>query len=200
MKEILIIFLKNPILGKVKKRLAKDIGNENTLIIYKELIKHTLKISHSINCPKVLYFSDFIVEDGIFPEHYKKQLQIGVNLGKRMYNAIKDNFSEGFNNIILVGSDIYDLDSNILIKAFDYLKDYNIVIGPSFDGGYYLLGMNNLYPELFFNKDWGSNNVFESTIKECNKLNLKYKKLQTLNDIDYYRDLQNYKSLLKLIE
>lgn len=124
-------------------------------------------------------------------------LQHGENLGEKMYQAAKHTFEAGFNQVVIIGSDCYDLTGAIIKKAFKALETNQIVIGPAFDGGYYLLGMNNIHEEFFINKAWGSENVFIDTLLDIKAKNLSYFLLPTLNDVDVEEDLGKLKDLIK---
>ena len=188
---LLLIFTRNPKLGKCKTRLAVVIGDQAALDIYMILLRHTAEITKDLNCSKEVYYSEEIPENDLWDKDiYEKQLQEGNDLGERMYNAFKSGFQKGYQKIIIIGSDIYDLNSETIEAGFNSLENSDFVIGPAADGGYYLLGMNSLNHEVFLNKNWGSDKVLETTLN-----NLAHKKitlLQTKNDIDVYEDLKEF--------
>ena len=188
---LLLIFTRNPKLGKCKTRLAAVIGDQAALDIYMILLRHTAEITKDLNCSKEVYYSEEIPENDLWDKDiYEKQLQEGNDLGERMYNAFKSGFQKGYQKIIIIGSDIYDLNSETIEAGFNSLENSDFVIGPAADGGYYLLGMNSLNHEVFLNKNWGSDKVLETTLN-----NLAHKKvtlLQTKNDIDVYEDLKEF--------
>ena len=188
---LLLIFTRNPKLGKCKTRLAATIGSQAALDIYMILLRHTAEITKDLNCSKEVYYSEEIPENDLWDKDiYAKQLQEGNDLGERMYNAFKSGFQKGYQKIIIIGSDIYDLNSETIEAGFNSLENSDFVIGPAADGGYYLLGMNSLNHEVFLNKNWGSDKVLETTLN-----NLAHKKitlLQTKNDIDVYEDLKEF--------
>ncbi len=186
----LIIFVKNPELGKVKTRLAKDIGDENALEIYLELLKHTATITKPVLAQKKCYYSDHIENIDFFSdEHYEKLIQKGGDLGERMYQAAKNSSGEWAENIVIIGSDCYDLNSGIIEEAFKALKSHDFVVGPAEDGGYYLIGMKEPHPSIFLNKIWSTENVFLDTLLEIQNLNKTHYLLPTLTDIDNINDL-----------
>ena len=192
-KELLIIFTRNPVLGKCKTRLAAKVGNQVALDIYKFLLNHTASITKELRVHKQVYYSDEIWEDDIWDNLiFDKHLQQGADLGERMSNAFLHGFEQGFEKIIIIGSDMFDLSKNDLEDAFSALDHHDYVIGPAHDGGYYLLGMKSHTVTVFQNKDWGKDSVFKETM-----LNLKNKKvfqLETRNDIDRFEDLKNNKA------
>ncbi|MBA2562097.1 MAG: TIGR04282 family arsenosugar biosynthesis glycosyltransferase [Chitinophagaceae bacterium] len=186
----LIIFVRNPVLGKVKSRLAETLGAENAVKIYKKLLQHTHDITKDIVAEKYIFYADYINNDDIWEnEIYYKERQSGLDLGERMKNAFELLFDKGYKEIIIIGSDCYELKAEILLTAFDRLRNVDIVIGPATDGGYYLLGMNILIPQLFESKNWSSNNVLSETITQINTYNYSLYRLQTLNDVDEEKDV-----------
>lgn len=189
-KNALIIFAKNPISGKCKTRLAKTIGDEKALEIYKFLLQHTANITSFIEVEKYVFYSESIQKEDIWDDSlYGKKIQTGANLGERMENAFAELFELGHQNLIIVGSDIFDLTKQDLETAFSELKNHDFVIGPAQDGGYYLLGMKEMNTVIFQNKNWGSNSVLKNTLKD-----LKGKKIFQLpirNDVDVFEDLKD---------
>jgi len=198
-KNLVITFTRNPELGKVKTRLAKTIGNISALAIYKKLLEHTESVLQKIDCDKAVYYSVKIRENDLWnADIYQKHQQSGDHLGVRMSNAFKTGFDSGYTKIVIVGSDLYDLKPEHINQAFDALDNNDAVIGPAIDGGYYLLGMKQLHPAIFENKSWGTETVFEDTMKDLVKENVFL--LEPLNDVDTYEDMSNNQTLKALIE
>ena len=166
MDQAIIIFVRNPVLGKVKSRLAATVGKQRALAVYNILLEHTRKISENLPVDKYIFYEDFINQKDIWHNDiYTKMLQEGNMLGERMKNASKKMFETGYKKIIIIGSDCCELTGEIINDAFNILSKKNVVIGPALDGGYYLLGMNNFISELFDDKEWGSSTVFIDTVK-----------------------------------
>ncbi|MFS4454773.1 TIGR04282 family arsenosugar biosynthesis glycosyltransferase [Maribacter sp. 2304DJ31-5] len=187
---LLLIFTRNPELGKCKTRLGATIGDSAALEVYKFLLDHTVKITADLYAKKVVYYSKEIWENDIWDNaRFEKRLQQGADLGERMENAFWDGFERGFEKIIIIGSDIFDLTLNDLENAFEALDQNDFVVGPAQDGGYYLLGMKKLKTVLFKNKDWGNETVLESTLNDLQ--HEKYKLLEERNDIDHYEDIKD---------
>ena len=193
-KNLLIIFTKNPVRGKVKTRLAATIGEDKALEIYQLLLKRTHKVSSKLSCAKWVFYTDTIPENDVWQEGFDKKLQSGNDLGEKMANALKTGFISGFDKICLIGSDCYQLDEQILEEAFESLRDNDVVLGPSLDGGYYLVGSTRLHNELFLNKTWSTETVFEEAISTAKQLNLRVKTLTPLSDIDVEDDLKTIPS------
>lgn len=197
-KNIILIFTRNPELGKCKTRLAKTIGNENALTIYKILLQHTANVVEQINCDKAVYYSVKVRDHDIWDNTiYQKHQQHGNDLGFRMQNAFANSFKAGYEKVLIVGSDLYDLKTQHIQEAFDYLDNHDLTIGPAEDGGYYLLGMKKLHSNIFENKEWGTETVREDTLKDLQ--NNSIYQLEKLNDIDLYEDLKKYDQLLNCI-
>ena len=114
-----------------------------------------------------------------------------------MANAFQELFNEGYQQILIIGSDCVELSDQVISRAFELLRDNKVVIGPSEDGGYYLLGMTNFLPYLFSNKQWGTDAVFQDTLEDLSKASINAAMLEMLNDIDEEKDIPN--SLLQLI-
>lgn len=186
-KKLLIIFVKNIKLGKVKTRLAKTIGDEGAFEIYKGLVAITEKATKTINFDRVIYFSDAVVESKW--KNSEKRIQFGVDLGARMKNAFSDGFKQDYQSIVLIGSDLPDISNIIIENAFNKLEKSDVVFGPAEDGGYYLIGMNQLYAEIFKDKPWSKSNLLEVTLEELKSNNTCFSLIETLNDIDTYEDL-----------
>jgi len=188
---LLLIFIKNPEPGKVKTRLAATIGNQKAYQIYLNLLKHTLRVAQQLKVNKQVWYSAFInTEDFINEPEFEKKLQQGDNLGERMFHAFADGFDEGCKNIVIIGSDCPDVTPSLLNQAFEELTTHDMVIGPSADGGYYLLGMNKLRADLFSDIDWSTEHVLDQTIAKAESLSLSISFLRELNDIDTIEDLK----------
>jgi rSAM/selenodomain-associated transferase 1 len=189
-KNLLLIFTRNPELGKGKTRLAKTVGDQTALEIYKFLLSHTVKITENLNCVKQVHYSETIWNNDIWDNAiYQKKIQKGADLGTRMEKAFKDGFIAGFEKIIIIGSDMHDLSQGDLENAFTVLNTNDFVVGPAEDGGYYLLGMKNLETSVFYDKEWGTETVLNATLADIK--NKKIKLLEERNDIDVYDDIKN---------
>jgi len=186
----LIIFVKNPELGKVKTRLARTIGDEKALYIYKLLLEQTFQVTVPVLAEKKLYYSEFVQNMDQFNDLvYEKHIQSGDGLGDKMYNAMKHSFGEWAGKVVLIGSDCFELNSGIIEEAFKALEESDYVLGPAKDGGYYLIGMKELNLEIFQNKEWSSENVFLDTLLDIKNQEKSHYLLPTLSDVDIEEDL-----------
>jgi len=187
-KRALIIFVKNILLGKVKTRLAKTVGDYGAFEVYKYLVDRTEKETIELEGVDLkVYFSDTIIESKW--GGHEKFVQEGADLGDRMLAAFQKCFSDGYEEVIIIGSDLPDIESNSITEAFELLSGQDAVIGPARDGGYYLFGMNKLIEPSFKNKSWSSENLLEETQTELEELGYNFSLLEELNDIDTIEDL-----------
>jgi len=189
-KRLLIIFYRNPELGKVKSRLASTVGEERALALYLFIADHARKVSLTVPVDRVVYYTEYIdSEDNWMNADFQKRLQHGENLGEKMKSAFDESFKSGYESICIIGTDCLEITDNILLEAFDALENHDAVIGPAVDGGYYLLGMNRFIPELFNNKKWSTHSVCADTIDDFERLHCSYHLLSKLHDVDNESDL-----------
>lgn len=194
-QNVLLIFTKNAVYGKVKTRLAATVGNDKAFEIYKDLTQHTYAVTKQLACDKIVFYSDEIDVDDKWKSNYQKQLQQGNNLGERMANAFDYVFKKKYSKVVIIGSDCPELTGQILNDAFKQLEKYDVVIGPAADGGYYLLGIKKLHLQLFENISWSTGEVSDETIKRCYENNFSYFLLPTLHDVDEEKDLKYMKAM-----
>lgn len=187
---LLLIFARNPEPGKCKTRLAEDIGDEAALEIYRFLLRHTASVTSELPVDKRVCYADAIWENDIWdPRIYQKRLQRGNDLGQRMHLSFQEGFADGYRKVIIIGTDLYDLDQADLEEAFKYLDNADYVLGPARDGGYYLLGMKRPDELIFRNKSWGSDRVLSQTLEDLG--DEKVVLLPEKNDIDVLEDIRD---------
>jgi len=197
-KNLLIIFTRNPILGKVKTRLAKTVGDKTALDIYTFLLKKTKEITLDSPCDKVVYYSEKIIKNDIWNcNSFRKEVQFGEDLGAKMKNSFYDAFENNYRKVVLIGSDIYDLESYHINEAFKKLETNDVVMGPALDGGYYLIGLKKMHPKIFDNKKWGSSTVRKDTLKNLEKVDVHL--LPILNDVDVIEDIEHHPAFTKFL-
>ncbi len=188
----LIVFIKNPELGKVKTRLAKTVGDERALVIYKALMGHTRDIALAVSTDRLLFYSQEIhPNDQWSTTHFKKYLQATGDLGTKMKTAFQQAFQD-HQKVVIIGSDCASLTPAIVKVAFQQLDKHAFVIGPALDGGYYLLGMNQYAPSVFDGIEWSTDSVLNDTKQRIKSLGLDYVLLPALSDIDYEEDWVKY--------
>ena len=192
---MLMIFMKTPALGLVKTRLAKSLCDEKALEIYKNLVKNVIEKTARTNTKYDVCI--FLAERSEI-EHVKEWLNIkapiyiqnGSDLGGRMHNAFKTIYELEYDKAIIIGADIPGINSEIIHNGFIALNENDVIIGPTYDGGYYLIGLKKPVRIIFENIDWSTDRVLEQTIDKIEKNNMKYNLLDKLRDIDTLEDLK----------
>ncbi len=190
----ILFFIKNPKKARVKTRLASVIGDKMAVKLYKRFL---LEMLATLNRGTFLFYVCFHPEDSLkdlkdwLGEDYLYVPQIGENLGEKMKNAFVEAFSMNFKRVLLIGSDIPDLPLEFIDEAFKSLNEKDVVIGPSVDGGYYLIGFKDktFLPRAFEKIPWSTERVFDETMKVLENGRLTVHTLQPLRDIDTVEDL-----------
>lgn len=199
-RKLLLVFVKNPRLGAVKTGLAASIGDQKALRVYQLLLDHTLRIASRMDMDKAVYYSDFIpASDAWRKNGFQQFLQTGSDLGERMSNAFRNAFIRGYDEVVLIGSDCYELEIHHLTSAFESLLKKQVVLGPATDGGYYLIGMNAHYPTLFQQKNWSTSSVFAETLESLKQAQLTWDELEQRSDIDDLNDLMQHDDLFLIL-
>jgi uncharacterized protein len=205
--QALIVFLKNPVAGRVKTRLAAETGHQAALAVYLELIKRTREAVTSYGqCDVYLYFSDHLPagNDTLQSDWAAGSagvcVQSGDDLGSRMHNAFCDLKDAGYKRICIIGTDCPGMSPDILLEAFHGLDSCDLCIGPALDGGYYLLGMQEIHPWLFAGKQWSTATVLKSTLGDASARGISVHMLPKLRDLDDVGDLYHFPDLIKLAE
>lgn len=193
----LILFLKLPSRGKVKTRLAQVLGDENVLNLYNAFLADILNSCSKADADIILAYSpdsDAEEENRFLIENYRSYMQRGSDLGERMFNAFTDAYSAGYKRSVLIGSDIPEITDVIINRAFASLDEFDVAIGPSADGGYYLIGNKpgSCSGHYFRNIEWSKPDVYKKTLSGMESLGYRIKELETLNDIDDINDLMHF--------
>jgi glycosyltransferase A (GT-A) superfamily protein (DUF2064 family) len=161
-------------------------GDEGQLIVFcqeEKAWKHSglFTIADQVQWEKAIFYSGSVHEDDIWERAgFERNLQKGENPGARMLNAFKLGFKRHYQQIVLIRHECTDLNVGLVEEAFYELRSNAVVIGPTFNSDYYLIGMNHLVPEVFSNKEWGTENVLLDTLIDLKKLNCTFKLLKTL--------------------
>lgn len=184
-KAAIIIFVRNPVLGSVKTRIAAKLGAEAALKVYHKLLAQTHEIVLPLVADKFVFYADGVNENDIWENGlFQKQQQVAGDLGFKMQQAFETLFAKGYQRVLIIGSDCYDLTTAHISNAFEELKNNEVVVGPAVDGGYYLLGMKKMVPSLFHNIHWSTATVLQQTIEACETEKVTYVTLLTLSDVD----------------
>jgi len=190
----IVVFAKAPIKGIVKTRLAKDIDHSVVVDLYKRFVEDTVeKATQTSQSVKIFYDPPESRPHMInwLGSHLDYYSQTGSNLGDRMYNAFLEMFRSGMDGALLIGTDVPDLPVEYISEALSSILSHDAVIGPSEDGGYYLIGFrsDSFLPEIFNNITWSSNSVFKETMKIFSHSGKSVHILKQWRDVDKYSDL-----------
>ncbi|MBE9082661.1 MULTISPECIES: TIGR04282 family arsenosugar biosynthesis glycosyltransferase [unclassified Tolypothrix] len=191
----LIIFTRYPEAGKTKTRLIPALGELGAANLQKQMTEYTILQVQALQ--KILAISfevrfaggnlqlmqDWLGSDLVY------QPQGEGDLGDRMMRSLADAVASGKQQIIIIGIDCPGVNSQLLAMAFEQLDNFDMVLGPAMDGGYYLIGLRQSIPQLFANIDWGTSQVFSQTLDIAQQLNLSRADLPTLVDVDRPEDL-----------
>jgi rSAM/selenodomain-associated transferase 1 len=193
----ILFYVKFPEEGKIKTRLARDIGDAHAVKLYRCFILDMLdSFAHIPQQVCICYapeesehrFKEWLGETYLYMPQY------GHDLGERMCRSFQEAFEQGFQHVCIIGSDLPDLPCQYVAEAFERLHSFDSVIGPSHDGGYYLLGFQRetFFPEIFQDISWSQSSVYAETVKKFEQREATFFTLSTWNDIDKLRELQQW--------
>lgn len=196
----IVVFARAPLPGRVKTRLAAHVGAQAAAKIYAGLLQDTLEIAENAarvcEAQVILCFTPADAFDaGEFALsnlwNGPRMAQKGADLGEKMRLAFGDCFEQGAKRVVIIGSDLPELSSALLRRAFDELKQTDLVFGPAFDGGFYLIGANAPpSPVLFENVEWSHESTLGQTLRNADDLHERFALLPEWADIDEWRDVQ----------
>ena len=196
-KECVMVFAKAPVIGRVKTRLAADIGEKAATELYRAFVKDLMATLGSTDYPIHIHFA---------PSTAGRQIkdwldgadefiaQADGDLGERMKTAFTYAFSNHISRAVLIGTDFPDLPASFIHQAFDTLSTHDAVIGPSYDGGYFLIGFNRhgFVPEVFQDMSWSTDQVFSETVRIFERHHAAVQYLDPWWDIDTHADLMGF--------
>lgn len=199
----LIIFARLPAEGKNKTRLIPAFGEAGATAIYRYLVAHTLaqvaKVRAEGSVAVSIYYTGGTEDEmcaalGDVPgaalgDALNFYPQVDGDLGIKMAAALDDAFKRGRKRAVVIGTDAPDIQARHLQEAMQKLETSNVVLGPAEDGGYYLIGMNQLHRNLFSGIPWSTEQVFSQTLNRIRASRLRYQTLQCLSDVDYPEDV-----------
>jgi rSAM/selenodomain-associated transferase 2/rSAM/selenodomain-associated transferase 1 len=194
-RQRLIIFTRYPEPGRAKTRLIPVLGKEGAASLHREMTERTLMWAKSLSRKNPdlieIWFEGGtrrMMEEWLGPE-FNYFHQGDGDLGERMARAFQDNFLKGKKDVVLVGVDCPELTAFHGQAAFDALKDHDLVLGPTSDGGYCLIGLKRMVPEIFRSIAWGTDTVHRETLKRAKNKGISVKNLNILHDVDEPQDL-----------
>jgi rSAM/selenodomain-associated transferase 1 len=196
---VLLLFVKYPEPGSVKTRLGSTIGMERAAEVYREFAQSAFMIAAALtrNLTKVyVWFAPggdpSAVRSWVGYQRFVYEEQQGDSLGDRMRHAFREAFGEGATNVVILGTDIPEITASIVDEAFAALQRHDVVLGPSTDGGYYLLGMRAPGCDLFEGVPWSTSEVLAITLRRLEQQRVSFALLPELSDIDTEEDYHRY--------
>jgi uncharacterized protein len=188
----LIIFTRYPEPGKTKTRLIPALGDDGAAQLHRRMAEHTLEQARSLSCAIEIWYAGGtkeLMQDWLGKDLWYRDQPTG-DLGDRMCGAFRSAFEQGYQSVMIIGTDCPGITTSILAQGFTELQNQVVAIGPAIDGGYYLIGLQRLVPELFQGIAWSTSKVFSETVAIADKLQLPTYSLPSLSDIDLPNDLQ----------
>lgn len=195
MKQRLVIFTRFPEPHKAKTRLIPALGPEGAAALGRDMTRHTLawvrELATGFAVPAEVRFEGGDAERmaAAFGNGFPYRTQGTGNLGCRMERAFAEAFCEGAERIVIIGTDCPEITPELIRESFERLAICDLVLGPATDGGYYLIGLRHPTPQLFTEIPWGTERVFEETLRRAHDLSLDVSLLKTLSDVDRPEDL-----------
>jgi rSAM/selenodomain-associated transferase 1 len=193
MDNALIVVAKEPLAGSTKTRLCPPFTAEGAAEFYRRLLLDTLALTarlafadHSLAYTPTGAHAHF---RDLAPDNFRLLAQQGAGLGERLANALAYHFELGYGRVVIMNSDGPTLPLAYLEESFSGLGDADITLGPGHDGGYYLIGMKQLHPELFQGIAWSTERVTHQTLAACQRLGLTVHQLPEWYDVDVEADL-----------
>ena len=189
----LIVFIKNPIPGAVKTRLQTRYAPEQVAALYAAFVRDVLERAESVDIDhRVIAFDPPDAESEVrvlCGAQWQYIPQAQADLGTRMHNALMQQLHAGATATVLIGTDIPSLPAHHIAHAFDLLQSSDVVLGPSTDGGYYLVGVSQPAPEIFAQVEWSTPRVFSQTIDRVQRAGKTLGLLPPWFDVDTPADL-----------
>jgi rSAM/selenodomain-associated transferase 1 len=194
-KRCIVMFVKYPEKGAVKSRLAPALDEGLIVSLYESFVIDLLATLERSGNPFRIAFTPADRKEEIFRRFGRcaGSPQIGADLGERMKNLFGDCFADGFDSVVVIGSDIPDLPPEIFAEAFAALERKGAVIGPAADGGYYLIGFRKetFVPAAFEGITWSTGTVFAETIARLERAGVGVHRLSSRRDVDTVDDLRD---------
>ncbi|MFW6127228.1 MAG: TIGR04282 family arsenosugar biosynthesis glycosyltransferase [Thermodesulfobacteriota bacterium] len=195
MLPVLIIFSRFPEPETSKTRLIPALGAVGAARLQEEMTRHTLRIAAELaqDYPVQVEVHFAGGDEGlmrqVFGEDFPYRHQVVGNLGEKMQTALEGALGQGASRAAVIGTDCPNLTARRLRQAFEALNTWELVLGPAYDGGYYLIGCRRVWPQLFIDMPWGTDQVLARTLAAARGAGLNPYVLEPLPDVDRPEDL-----------
>jgi len=190
---VLLIFVKAPHLGLVKTRLQPELSEQQSVSLHKAMAEDLITRFREISLwqTKIAFWPGDALScmQKWLGDHLEFLPQQGQDLGQRMSRAFDEQFRMGHEKVLVVGCDLPALETEMISEAFKRLSENDLVLGPSEDGGYYLIGLKQAHPELFRGVDWSTDQVLEQILNNAGAGRLMIRRMPVRSDIDTYQDV-----------
>ena len=198
---MLVIFTRYPVPGQAKTRLIPAIGAEHAAQLQRHMTQQTITMAKACQVPlQIRFYGGTPAQmQSWLGDDLDYQPQGEGDLGAKMHNAFQKGFKQGHDRVVIIGTDCPFIDRKLIHQAFEHLNTHDLVLGPATDGGYYLIGLRKLFPELFESITWSTNTVRSKTIAIAQANNISYALLPELSDIDLPEDLAKLPPHLKTL-
>jgi rSAM/selenodomain-associated transferase 1 len=191
--DVLLVFVKEPLPGAVKSRLAAAIGPERAAGVYKAVAEEEIRRTapRGDEFERLFVFSPEAAREAVAAWLPGERLlaQSGGDIGERMSRAFEEAFARGARRVVLVGTDVPALTREDVVEALESLDDQDVVLGPAADGGYYLVALRRPEPGLFQGIPWSTPQVLAATLDRAVRLGRSVRVLRTIGDVDTAEDL-----------
>jgi hypothetical protein len=203
LEKLLVIVAKEPQPGKVKTRLFPKFSPVIAAELYRCFLHDRIREVSTLNgVDRAIAYTPEDARETFTTlalDRFELFAQRGKHLGERLNNIFLEKFSQRYKAVSIVDSDSPDLPKSLIDESFELLlsRQADIVLGPCYDGGYYLVGMRKPHPELFRNIPWSTENVLSVTLEKARKIGLNVKLLSIWNDLDTFEDLVEFYNMYK---
>lgn len=203
MRTAVVIMTKIPVPGYAKTRMMPEMTADECAEFHRACLTDICRTVKKTGYPGFLYYVSQCIDrvtldnrnllgvDEYILDYFVMKPQKGDDLGQRMLEAIREVLID-FNAVIVIGGDIPELTASLLLEASQRLHDFDVVLGPAIDGGYYLIAMTKPYNEIFADVPWGTGHVLGITLEKLRKGKKTYSLLPELHDIDTWEDIKLY--------
>lgn len=199
MNRALILFTRIPEAGKTKTRLMPYFSGEECERLHTCFLKDISAVTRKVDADILVFYTGgkpYALKKifGLIVQYVEQE---GETLGDRMYNAFNAVLGAGYDQAVLIGTDVPTINADIIENAFCQIDDSQIVMGPTTDGGYYLVGMNVPVKEVFGLKRYGDSSVFDATVRAAGNSGFRVAVTDELSDIDEATDVAVLRRLMR---